>query len=113
MSSMKARLMKTEFVQAPVTRAEAPEIVGAIPDSFDSRTQWPNCPSISLIRDQSDCGSCWAFGASEAMSDRVCISTNGAKKPILSADDLLSCCGISCGYGCSGGYPIQAWRYWV
>ncbi len=30
-----------------------------IPDSFDARTQWPDCPSISDIRDQGSCGSCW------------------------------------------------------
>ena len=30
-----------------------------IPDSFDARTQWPKCPSISDIRDQAACGSCW------------------------------------------------------
>ena len=27
-----------------------------IPESFDARTQWPNCPSISEIRDQGSCG---------------------------------------------------------
>uniref|UniRef100_A0A7N5JYS5 Cathepsin B-like n=1 Tax=Ailuropoda melanoleuca TaxID=9646 RepID=A0A7N5JYS5_AILME len=30
-----------------------------LPDSFDSRQQWPNCPTISEIRDQGSCGSCW------------------------------------------------------
>ena len=30
-----------------------------LPDEFDARTQWPNCPSISDIRDQASCGSCW------------------------------------------------------
>ena len=44
------------------------------PDSFDARTYWPNCSSIQQIRDQSDCGSCWAFGAVESMSDRNCIN---------------------------------------
>jgi len=31
----------------------------SLPDSFDSRTQWPNCPTIKEIRDQGSCGSSW------------------------------------------------------
>ncbi|GAA37857.2 Cathepsin B-like cysteine proteinase [Clonorchis sinensis] len=82
-----------------------------LPKNFDARTKWPHCPSISEIRDQSGCGSCWAFGAVEAMSDRLCIHSNGAFNKSLSAVDLLSCCE-NCGYGCSGGYPAVAWDYW-
>merc|ERR1711892_1527899 len=44
-----------------------------IPDNFDPREQWPDCPTIKEIRDQGGCGSCWAFGAVTAMSDRICI----------------------------------------
>jgi cathepsin B len=29
----------------------------AIPDEFDSRTNWPNCPSLKEVRDQGSCGS--------------------------------------------------------
>ena len=29
------------------------------PDNFDSRTNWPNCPTIKEVRDQGSCGSCW------------------------------------------------------
>ncbi|PAA59531.1 hypothetical protein BOX15_Mlig003307g1, partial [Macrostomum lignano] len=83
-----------------------------LPEEFDSRKQWPNCPTIGEIRDQSNCGSCWAFGAVEAMSDRHCIHSGGKSKPYLSAEDLLSCCGFSCGMGCNGGFPEGAWHYW-
>ena len=40
------------------------------PPEFDARVAWSGCPSIAHVRDQSTCGSCWAFGAVEAMSDR-------------------------------------------
>lgn len=30
-----------------------------VPTQFDSRKQWPNCPTIKEIRDQGSCGSCW------------------------------------------------------
>uniref|UniRef100_A0A914YLX5 Peptidase C1A papain C-terminal domain-containing protein n=1 Tax=Panagrolaimus superbus TaxID=310955 RepID=A0A914YLX5_9BILA len=71
-----------------------------IPKNFDSRENWPNCQSIKAVRDQSSCGSCWAFGAVEAMSDRICIASKGKLQVTLSADDLLSCCHM-CGFGCN------------
>lgn len=33
-----------------------------VPDSFDARQQWPDCPTIREIRDQGSCGSCWVSG---------------------------------------------------
>ena len=39
-----------------------------------------------------------AFGAVEAMSDRICISSNGSKNAHLSAEDVMTCC-LSCGDG--------------
>eukprot|EP00095_Tigriopus_kingsejongensis_P004826 snap_masked-scaffold1088_size63410-processed-gene-0.5 protein:Tk04826 transcript:snap_masked-scaffold1088_size63410-processed-gene-0.5-mRNA-1 annotation:"cathepsin b precursor" len=81
----------------------------AIPDEFDPRQKWPQCTTIKEIRDQGSCGSCWAFGAATAMSDRLCIHQN--KQIRVSAEDLLSCC-YSCGFGCNGGFPGAAWRYW-
>lgn len=94
---------------------EQPSLVGLsddLPEQFDARENWPNCPTIKEIRDQGSCGSCWAFGAVEAMSDRVCIHSNATVHFRFSADDLVSCCQ-DCGDGCDGGYPGAAWDYWV
>ncbi|KAH6939150.1 hypothetical protein HPB50_016122 [Hyalomma asiaticum] len=87
------------------------EIPDDLPDSFDAREHWSHCNSIHVIRDQSTCGSCWAFGATEAMSDRICIHTNGRVQVNISAEDLLTCCD-SCGFGCDGGFPAAAWQYY-
>jgi cathepsin B len=76
-----------------------------IPASFDSRTQWPSC--IHPIRDQGQCGSCWAFGATEAFSDRVCIAKG--VNVVLSPQYLVSCDNSN--YGCNGGYLDLAWEY--
>ncbi|XP_069692870.1 cathepsin B-like isoform X2 [Periplaneta americana] len=84
-----------------------------IPEEFDPREQWPHCPTIREIRDQGSCGSCWAFGAVEAMSDRICIRSGGRIHFRVSAEDLVTCCGEFCGNGCNGGDPAAAWDYWV
>jgi cathepsin B len=87
------------------------EVPNDLPETFDARDQWPNCQTIKEVRDQGSCGSCWAFGAVEAMSDRVCIVSKGAQNVHISAEDLVSCCE-SCGFGCDGGFPQAAWSYY-
>ena len=48
----------------------------SIPTAFDAREQWgAQCPSLGTVRDQGLCGSCWAFGAVEALADRLCIAS--------------------------------------
>lgn len=49
---------------------------GDIPAEFDAREAWPECAAvIGRIRDQSDCGACWAFASTEAFNDRRCIKS--------------------------------------
>merc|ERR1719174_1332174 len=45
-----------------------------VPTQFDAREQWPDCATMRQIKDQGHCGSCWAFGAAEAFSDRICVA---------------------------------------
>jgi len=85
---------------------------GDLPESFDSREKWPKCESIKEIRDQGDCGGCWAVSAGATFSDRVCIhSGDGSDQRRISAEDLLECCGLGRSSKCHGGYVPDAWTY--
>lgn len=78
-----------------------------LPNSFDSRTAWPNC--IHPIINQGQCGSDWAISATEVMSDRFCISSSGSINVILSVQYLIDCDSNSS--GCNGGFPANAWKF--
>lgn len=90
------------------TRHFSASQLSEVPESYDPRDHYSNCKSMHQIRDQSMCGSCWAFGAVSAMSDRECI-VHG-KDIILSAEDVNSCSG---GGDCGGGFPFSAYLYWM
>jgi len=79
----------------------------ALPLSFDSRTQWPDC--VTPIRNQEHCGSCWAFSATTALTDRFCIASKGKSKVLLSPQYLVSC--DSTNLACHGGLLDRVWTF--
>jgi cathepsin B len=88
--------------------------VESIPSSFDAREKWSMCKNvIGNIRDQSQCGSCWAVAAASVFSDRKCIASNGKVQTSYSGEDTLSCCTLDGSNGCGGGYPEAAWQWFV
>lgn len=94
------------YVRLPEQKVE---VAVDLPTAFDSRTAWKNCTVISKVRDQSSCGSCWAFGSTEAFEDRRCVATGEDVE--FSTEDTASCCkGFACGLsmGCGGGQPSAA-----
>ena len=102
-------LMGTLIEPLAASGLDFEDYFGEVPTSFDARTQWPTF--IHPIRGQGQCGSCWAFGASEAFSDRVAIATNGAVNLVLSPEQLVSC--DTTNNGCKGGYLKRAWNFIV
>jgi len=80
-----------------------------LPTQFNSANQWPTCKTIGTIYNQAECGSCWAFGCVEAVSDRFCIHNPTNKSSLLlSFSDEVSCGPDD---GCEGGDPGDAWDY--
>jgi cathepsin B len=97
------------YVPAPRFEVESDQYspLQALPASFDPRSEkFSKC--IHPIRDQAQCGSCWAFGSTEALSDRFCI--NGLDV-VLSPQDPVSCDYNN--YGCDGGYLNLVWAYFT
>lgn len=87
---------------APLTNVE-------LPTSID----WRDHNAINPVRDQGQCGSCWAFSAVGAMEPRAFIKgidTYGLLS--LSEQQLVDCAGGSYGNeGCNGGDMGAAFQY--
>lgn len=84
-----------------------------IPESFDVREKWGSmCPDLHQVRDQGNCGSCWAVSFGAVASGRACIASNGTFTKALSSADPLSCCSSSGCAGCDGGELADVWDYY-
>jgi len=82
-----------------------------LPASFHSAEKWPICSnSITEVMDQGYCGSCWAVSTTSALTDRLCIHSQGLDKRRISPQDILECCA-NCGLGCRGGSVVAAHNY--
>ena len=80
----------------------------AIPSSFDARQAWVKCHSIARIRNQGQCGSCWAFAANEVLADRMCIA-GGTSNFTGSVEYMIDCDKNDS--GCEGGLLDDAWDF--
>jgi hypothetical protein len=59
------------------------------PESFDGRKVWKNY--IYSVRDQGNCGACWAFATADCLSIRLAIATYGKHMPRLSPAQMVFC----------------------
>jgi len=84
------------------------------PESFNS-VGVGKC-STSILN-QGRCGSCWAFSATGALTDRYCIYSGNltdTSNLVLSPQPLISCSNITGnGYdnACGGGAMVVAWNF--
>ncbi|KAK7605423.1 hypothetical protein V9T40_007281 [Parthenolecanium corni] len=79
-----------------------------LPENFSwAKTNRTTCP-INTIRDQSNCGSCWAVATASVFSDRYCIKTEGNFTTPFSHQHLLGCTHRSC--NCNGGYMMTVFN---
>jgi len=74
------------------------------PSSFD----WRSRPHVvTPVYNQGQCGSCWAFSATENIESQWALAGHGLQS--LSMQQIVSCDTTS--YGCNGGWPYSAYEY--
>lgn len=77
----------------------------SIPASIDWRTEG----AVNLVKDQGQCGSCWAFSAVSGLESRYKIAHGTLYS--LSEQQLVDCCNYGGSMGCNGGDEDQALDY--
>ena len=74
------------------------------------KKDWESLGKVTSVKNQGNCGSCWAFAAVAAVESAYLINYNSSLN--LSEQELVSCATAAWGsYGCSGGWPHRALDY--
>jgi len=83
----------------------APQNVSSgAPSSYDWRTR---AGVVSPVYNQGQCGSCWAFSATENIESQWALKGHGLQS--LSMQQIVDCDTTS--YGCNGGWTSSAYQY--
>jgi C1A family cysteine protease len=93
------RANTTAIAPAPVFQKDG----RAIPTAFDWRTRG----AVTPVKDQQQCGSCWAFSATEGVESAYFLKKN--KLFVLSPQQIVSCDTVDT--GCNGGDLPTAFQY--
>ena len=80
--------------------------LGAAPGSVD----WVAAGAVTPVKDQGQCGSCWAFSSTGALESAAAVATGGPP-PRLSEQQLVDCTAAYGEGGCSGGSMEPAFEY--
>jgi len=75
------------------------------PASFDWRSHSPSV--VTAVKDQGQCGSCWAFATTESVESMWALAGNNLV--VLSPEQIVDCDTVDA--GCNGGDTPSAFKY--
>jgi len=98
-----ALLTRPRSNRAPIPE-EVVDLSGS-PNDVDWRTKG----KVQRVKDQGQCGSCWAFSATAAAESIMAIKTGTL--PDLAEQQLVDCCHAGGSQGCQGGMETDALKW--
>jgi len=98
---------QTELGFVPYEKTDFPEKVKTASTSLPTSFDWRDHGAVNPVRDQGQCGSCWAFSATGDMEGTWALKTGNLVN--LSEQELVSCDPRA--YGCEGGLMSAAYQY--
>ena len=87
------------------SKEESLDNIKYVPNSID----WEEKNKVSSVKNQGQCGSCWAFSATEAVESAWAIKKNQLYN--LSEQELVDCSSSYGNHGCEGGLMDNAFEY--
>lgn len=79
-----------------------------------STIDWRTTEAVTPIKNQGQCGSCWAFSATEAVESQLALTGGDQYSIELSPQQVASCTPATGTYGCqgcNGGFTEGAYEY--
>jgi len=80
---------------------------GAYPTTFD----WSSKGMVTAVKNQEQCGSCWAFSATETIESVYAVKHGKSALNTLAPQQIVDCDTQGEDQGCDGGYPYGAYEY--
>jgi len=99
----------TGFNQSGNLRVRQPVVLSE--ENLSASVNWVTAGAVAAVKDQGQCGSCWAFSAVCAIESANYLQKKMSSVPTYSEQQLVDCGGATGNQGCNGGLMDNAFRY--